>query len=692
MGALEFVPAKDDYLDQSSAIEISSLVEIASEVLSSKAELNTNLNADTKEALANIIKVSTSAGGQRAKAVIAYNDKTGEVRSGQVDAPADFSHWLLKLDGVTNSALGDPQHYGKIEYSYYKMALNAGLEMTECRLLEENGRAHFMTKRFDRIGGNEKVHMQTLCGLAHYDYKMLHAYSYEQAFQVMRQLRLPYGQAEQMFRRMVFNVIARNQDDHTKNISFLMDKTKVSLTEEKGVKLFPIFSNGQMLSTGLNIMFGKRSTGKTYTLDAIAKKFGDRAKYIRQFELLNTGKNDSDQFESDQKVRQERYAEDFFKEFSDVVTDMLETSSEAEDEIKLQKYLEAVMASATQNDVNDVFSKSALFNESEFNEQNYDELKKLISATETLLETQQYKEVISKHISPKSLKALLKELIEIYRNHKLNGKYQKEVNNMQKLVKESLQLKSAAPRIPNVDLYQYFLNRKKREVFAQIAIAIKKNRTISNEKAGQFTISVSARPFANATDLKTVMLRQISLASAFDKYNNPVQYLDALKNAGVESDRIYKLFAAIDYKILNSSGLPVSGGERSEFNFLQKIKDAILSDILLIDEPESSFDNIFLKNEVNKFVKEMAENMPVVITTHNNTIGGSIKPDYILYTEKKIVGGTPEFFTYSGYPGSKELRDVNGNGIKNYEITLDRLEAGEEAYTERKGIYETLKN
>lgn len=146
-------------------------------------------------------------------------------RSGQVDAPNGFSHWLLKLDGVTNSALGDPQHYGKIEYAYYKMALEAGIEMTECRLLEENNRAHFMTKRFDRIKENEKIHMQTLCGLAHYDYKMLHAYSYEQAFQVMRRLRLPYGQAEQMFRRMVFNVIARNQDDHTKNISFLMDKT-----------------------------------------------------------------------------------------------------------------------------------------------------------------------------------------------------------------------------------------------------------------------------------------------------------------------------------------------------------------------------------------------------------------------------------------------------------------------------------
>ncbi len=225
MGALEFVPAKDDYLEQSTSIEIDSLVQIASEVLRQKASLDSNLKENAKEALVNIIKVGTSAGGQRAKAVIAYNDQTGEVRSGQVAAPAGFTHWLLKLDGVTNAALGDPQYYGRIEYVYYLMAINAGLDMTECRLLEENGRAHFMTRRFDREGSNEKLHMQTLCGMAHFDYKMLHSYSYEQAFQVMRSLRLPYQQAEQMYRRMVFNVVARNQDDHTKNISFLMDKS-----------------------------------------------------------------------------------------------------------------------------------------------------------------------------------------------------------------------------------------------------------------------------------------------------------------------------------------------------------------------------------------------------------------------------------------------------------------------------------
>jgi serine/threonine-protein kinase HipA len=225
MGALEFVPAQDNYLEQGTKLEIDSLVEVARDVLDEKNKLDVNVNEDTKEAIANIIRVGTSAGGQRAKAVIAYNENTGEVRSGQIDVPDGFSHWLLKLDGVTNAELGDPKHYGQIEYVYYLMARAAGINMTECRLLEENGRAHFMTQRFDRLNGNEKVHMQTLCGIAHYDYKMLHAYSYEQAFQVMRRLRMPYSQAEEMFRRMVFNVIARNQDDHTKNISFLMDKS-----------------------------------------------------------------------------------------------------------------------------------------------------------------------------------------------------------------------------------------------------------------------------------------------------------------------------------------------------------------------------------------------------------------------------------------------------------------------------------
>lgn len=472
----------------------------------------------------------------------------------------------------------------------------------------------------------------------------------------------------------------------------LMDKTKVSLTAEKGVKLFQIFPNGQMLSTGLNIMFGKRSTGKTYTLDAIASRFEGRAKYIKQFELLNTSKNDSDQFENDMKIRQENSAEDYLREFSAIVTDMLKTCSVDEDEMKLQKYIKAVMLSAQQSDINDIYSRSKLFNESDFKVKNNEEIKKLINATLELLESQLYKSLINKYLQEHSLKELLKELIEHYRKDYTKNLYFKEVNNMISVVKAALQLKSAAHRIPDVDLYQYLINKKKREVFSKIALAIKDKKTISTEKAGNFTISVSVRPFINASDLKSVISRQISLSNAFLRYGNPIQYLEELKMAGVEINRIYKLFAAIDYRILNSSGLPVSGGERSEFNFLQKIKDAILCDILIIDEPESSFDNIFLKNEVNRFIKEMAENMPVIISTHNNTIGGSIKPDYILYTEKKIEANEPHFNIYSGYPYAKNLTDVDGNTIENYEITLNSLEAGEQAYSERRDIYETLKN
>ena len=222
MGALEFEPAERFVSDVSSKIELQSLVEVARKALSDKSELNTGLQ--NEDELKQIIKVGTSAGGARAKAVIAYNEKTGDIRSGQLNAPQGFTHWLIKLDGVTNQELGDPEHFGKIEYAYYQMATDCGIEMSESRLLQENNRFHFLTRRFDRTNDGEKLHLQTLCGLAHFDFNLPGAYSYEQLFQTMRTLRLPYSDAEQMFRRMVFNVVTRNQDDHSKNFSFLMDK------------------------------------------------------------------------------------------------------------------------------------------------------------------------------------------------------------------------------------------------------------------------------------------------------------------------------------------------------------------------------------------------------------------------------------------------------------------------------------
>jgi serine/threonine-protein kinase HipA len=228
MGALEFAPAIGPKPQPAKKIEIDALVKLASEVLGHRKNLKTTFaGAGRKNALNDILRVGTSAGGARAKAVIAWNRETNEVRSGQITAGQGFEYWLLKFDGVAGNKdkeLEDPKGYGAIEYAYYLMAKAAGVTMSECRLLEEGGRRHFMTRRFDRLEGGGKLHMLSLCALAHFDFNHAGAYAYEQAFLVIRQLELPMEAVEEQFRRMVFNIIARNQDDHVKNIAFLMDK------------------------------------------------------------------------------------------------------------------------------------------------------------------------------------------------------------------------------------------------------------------------------------------------------------------------------------------------------------------------------------------------------------------------------------------------------------------------------------
>ena len=224
MGALEFEPAQLTKNKTAFSLEIKSLVEVAKRMLSKKEDFETQLDKDEKKAMMDILKIGTSAGGARPKAVIAYNKTSGEIRSGQTNVPKGFERWLLKLDGVSDAQFGESTGFGRVEYAYYKMAIDCGIEMMECRLLEENNRAHFMTKRFDRDENNIKHHIQTFCGIQHYDYNNIYAYSYEQLFQTMRTLRLSYPEAEQMFRRMVFNVMATNYDDHTKNFSFRLKK------------------------------------------------------------------------------------------------------------------------------------------------------------------------------------------------------------------------------------------------------------------------------------------------------------------------------------------------------------------------------------------------------------------------------------------------------------------------------------
>lgn len=222
MGALEFEPALQRSEDTATPLELESLIQIAEDILSGRKSFASKLPAKKEKALLDILKIGTSAGGARAKAVIAYHPKTNAVKSGQADAPPGFSHWLIKFDGVTDTQFGASSGYGRVEMAYYHMALDSGIHMMESRLLEENGRAHFMTKRFDRING-KKLHVQSFCALQHYDFNEIHSFSYEQLFETMRLLHLSYPQAEQLYRRMVFNVMGKNCDDHTKNFAFTMD-------------------------------------------------------------------------------------------------------------------------------------------------------------------------------------------------------------------------------------------------------------------------------------------------------------------------------------------------------------------------------------------------------------------------------------------------------------------------------------
>lgn len=277
MGALEYIPSRGPSMEESEPIEIERLVKLASDILKDRENMHIDVGEDT---MREIIRVGSSAGGARAKAVIAWNEKTGVIRSGQIDAGKGYGYWLIKFDGVSNN--GDkegedtPQHT-RIEYAYYLMAKGAGIVMNECRLYQERGRYHFMTRRFDReIESGRKIHMQSLGGIAHFDFNQPGAYGYEQAVRVMRQLNLSNREICQFYRRMVFNVFAKNHDDHVKNISFLMDRSGRWTLAPAYDMTYAYNPDGMWTRTHQMTIHGKREHIEKADLMAAAKTMGVR--------------------------------------------------------------------------------------------------------------------------------------------------------------------------------------------------------------------------------------------------------------------------------------------------------------------------------------------------------------------------------------------------------------------------------
>jgi ABC-type dipeptide/oligopeptide/nickel transport system ATPase subunit len=472
-----------------------------------------------------------------------------------------------------------------------------------------------------------------------------------------------------------------------------VDKNKVFLSRDDGNILFQVFDNGQHISTGLNVLLGDRSSGKTYTLDKISERFGG-VKYIRQFELVQKD-DDADEkiFKSEIQRRRSRFVDDYLSGFRSVIDDVAKVDI-VQNERELDAYVTSLLKSAAEADRRDAFSKVRLFDEVPFFIGKNEGLKKLIASVIHLAENVEYRETIEKHLSLSSLKNLARELIEKLWEKVDENRDRNYVNAIIKDVKDGLRMRTAATQVENVDFYKIAIDEKKVRRFKEIVSALQKEACIFDENVQGFRIVASKGKYSQASELVEAIKSKAAFKEALKNYNDPYVYLSTLMgHEKVDEADIYKLFVKITYRILNRDGSDVSGGERSEFRLLQEIKNAQNYDLLLIDEPESSFDNMFLKSDVNQLIRDISRTMPVIVVTHNNTVGATIKPDYILYAQKsKDDKGGVKYRLYSGYPTDKHLKSIDDLVISNFEVLMNSLEAGKDAYEGRRQKYEAIES
>jgi Fe-S cluster assembly ATPase SufC len=413
-------------------------------------------------------------------------------------------------------------------------------------------------------------------------------------------------------------------------------------------------------------------------------------KYISQFSLLQ---NEPERFDEQLKINQSHISEQYLKEFQEVFS-TVNAIDIKQNEISIENYLTSLLKSASENDIQDSYSRATLFTEQLYSETQQSTLESLITSTLNLLENTEYREIMDKHVSVQSLTELLLDLVmELRKAHELNSK-KIWINELVTDIKEILKFRTSSTLVEDVDFYKILSENEKVKKFIELVHQVQKDREIHREQMQGFKIIATAKKFTGAMQLKQKSRRNTGFSSAFNLYSEPYKYLLELKKIDIlESIEYYKYFVDVEYKTLNKHGFPVSGGERSEFNLLQQITDALKFDILLIDEPESSFDNTFLKNDVNELLKEISKQMPVIIVTHNNTVGASIYPDYMIYTKKNLSASKITYQIFMGYPHSKKLKELGGDEIDNYDILLKCLEAGTEAYNDRKlRNYDILKN
>lgn len=473
----------------------------------------------------------------------------------------------------------------------------------------------------------------------------------------------------------------------------LRDKNKVYLNKFKKKDLFPILDDGTLASTGVNLIFGKRSTGKTHTLDCIYDNFVD-VKYIRQFELIESNKEKAEQ-EFDSEIAKQRtlFADDYLKEFKEAVKSACLLNFH-DFEIAADSYVMSLLAFAIDSDKLDSFAKVPIFSEQDFEFTKDQKIVKLIDSVIELMNADVYSSIVEKYISKDRLFELLCELNDKYIENRTMDLKCRVSNELIVQIKKDLSIESSQDSVKSFNVTEYTKQVIEKRCFESVCKVIETSKEIQNQPVGRFNVVACRNPIASASDLQRIVSRQGEYRSSFDLYNHPFEYLKSLKSKSYISDDIlYKCFVQIDYRVLNENGYPVSGGERAEFNLENKLADAENYEMLLIDEPESSFDNIFLRKDISTKLFELSKKMPVFVSTHNSVIGGSLNSNYILYTNmSRNDDGKPVFSIYGGLRETKQLADIAGNTTDNYFVLMDCLEGGEDSYGERNQSYKNLKN
>ncbi len=479
-------------------------------------------------------------------------------------------------------------------------------------------------------------------------------------------------------------------DTSLKSIKYaLKDKNKVFINESRNDNEFIFTSDGLVASTKLNVIIGKRSSGKTYTLNMIKNTFDTSdVKYIKQFEI--TEKSGQDKFEKITKVEYEKITNEYISPIANIMPYILEIDLE-EDNTKLENYHSSLINRALNSERNDIFSKSSMFNEITFDTKTNNELVELINAIKILLDNDTYKEIIEKNIEKASLEKLLSKFIKIYRNKYLDEKLKNDIDKLIKKIQNKLEFKSSIETISQIDFYSIMKDRLIVNRFNDDFNKIKLREKIFEEDYQRFKVVAEKVPYKTVTDMKKgANIDTGALKDLFDKYykKDIFKYVQELRENNVSTDSISKSIIEINYTVINDKGSEISGGEKAEFNLLKELDEAKNYDVLLLDEPESSFDNPYIKENINTLIKDISNKTTVFVVTHNNTLGVSNKADKLIYTMYNNV--EQKYEIYIGNFTDSNLKNKDGKSISTYNAIVNCMEAGIDTYEERRKIYENL--